>query len=118
MTGNGVDFTWRNILQPSEMPWITDHKLEDQVVFPAAGYIAMAVEAVSQIAGIKKVLKEGQRNIGFELRNINIAAPLNIPDENDTTSKDLELHTTMSPRKISGANNSVDWHDFSISSFF
>jgi len=29
----------------------------------------------------------------------------------------LELHTTMSPRKLSTANNSVDWHDFSVSSW-
>ncbi|MCJ1468406.1 hypothetical protein MMC07_007034 [Pseudocyphellaria aurata] len=118
LTGNGIDFTWRNILKPSEMPWIKDHKLEDQVVFPAAGYIAIAIEAVSQIAGIKKQLKERQHHYGFELRNVNVSAALNVPDENDSAAKDLELHTTMSLRKISGTNTSVDWHDFSISSFF
>ncbi|RYP19020.1 hypothetical protein DL765_003603 [Monosporascus sp. GIB2] len=37
LTGNGTEYTWRNLLQPSEMPRIKDHKLEDQVVFPAAG---------------------------------------------------------------------------------
>lgn len=118
LTGNGIDFTWRNILKPSEMPWIKDHKLEDQVVFPAAGYIAVAIEAVSQIAGIKQQLKERQHDFGFELRNINVKAALNVPDENDSAGKDLELHTTMSLRKISGTNTSVDWHDFSISSLF
>ena len=117
LTGNGIDFTWRNILKPSEMPWIKDHKLEDQVVFPAAGYIAIAIEAVSQIAGIKQQLKERQHALSFELRNVNVSAALNVPDENDSAAKDLELHTTMSLRKISGANTSVDWHDFSISSF-
>lgn len=118
LTGNGIDFTWRNILKPSEMPWFKDHKLEDQVVFPAAGYIAIAIEAVSQIAGIKQQLKERQHPLGFELRNVNISAALNVPDENDSAGKDLELHTTMSLRKISGANTSAVWHDFSISSFF
>ena len=117
LTGNGIDFTWRNILKPSEMPWIKDHKLEDQVVFPAAGYMAIAIEAVSQIAGIKQQLKERQHDLGFELRHVNVSAALNVPDENDSAAKDLELHTTMSLRKISGANTSVDWHDFSISSF-
>ena len=116
LTGNGIDFTWRNILKPSEMPWIKDHKLEDQVVFPAAGYIVIAIEAVSQIAGIKQQLKERQHDLGFELRNVNVSAALNVPDENDSAAKDLELHTTVSLRKISGANTSVDWHDFSISS--
>ncbi|KAI0120147.1 polyketide synthase [Nemania sp. FL0031] len=118
LAGNGIDYTFRNILQPNEMPWLKDHKLEEQVVFPAAGYVAMAVEAVSQVTGIKKQLKEGGRDISFELRNVNISAALNIPEENDSAGKDLEVHTTISPRRISGANVSIDWHDFSISSLF
>ncbi|KAJ8130208.1 hypothetical protein O1611_g3422 [Lasiodiplodia mahajangana] len=118
LAGNGIDYTFRNILQPNEMPWLKDHKLEEQVVFPAAGYVAMAVEAVSQVTGIKKQLKESGHDISFELRNVNISAALNIPEENDSAGKDLEVHTTISPRRISGANISVDWHDFSISSLF
>ncbi|KAK7738594.1 Type I Iterative PKS [Diatrype stigma] len=114
LTGNGIDFTWRNVLKPSEMPWIQDHKLEDQVVFPGAGYIAMAIEAVTQVTGLKPQLKDGKTKAGFELRHVNISAALPVPEENNM--KDLELHTTMSLRKTSGANTSVDWHDFSISS--
>ncbi|OBR11662.1 Beta-ketoacyl synthase domain-containing protein [Colletotrichum higginsianum IMI 349063] len=125
LTGNGIDYTWRNCLRPNEMPWIKDHKLEDEVVFPAAGYMAMAIEAVSQITGVKQQLKENKKkgsgnsnNIGFELRNVNISSALVVPEDTDEAAKDLELHTTMSLRKISGANASADWHDFSISSFF
>jgi acyl transferase domain-containing protein len=112
LTGNGIDYTWRNVLKPSEMPWIQDHKLEDQVLFPAAGYMAMAIEAVSQVEGAEK-----NKKAAFEFRHINISAALAIPDENDAAAKDLELHTTMSQRKISAAQSSVDWHDFSISSW-
>ncbi|KAF7539879.1 hypothetical protein G7054_g1806 [Neopestalotiopsis clavispora] len=119
LTGNGIDYTWRNCLKPKEMPWIEDHKLEDQVVFPGAGYMAMAIEAVSQVTGIKHQLKDGsKKDVGFELRNVNISAALVIPNETDEAAKDLELHTTMSRRKISGANASADWHDFNISSIF
>jgi acyl transferase domain-containing protein len=118
LTGNGIDFTWRNILKPSEMLWIKDHKLEGQVVFPAAGFIAVAIEAVSQVTGIKKQLEERQHDLGFELRNINVITALNIPDEKDSAGKDLELHTTIFLRKISGTSTSTDWHDFSISSLF
>lgn len=119
LTGNGIDYNWRNILKPSEMPWLEDHKLEKQVVFPAAGYVAMAIEAMTQVAGIKKQLRDGHaRNLGLELRNVNISAALNVPAEDDSAGKDLELHTTMSPRRISAANTSVDWHDFAISSFY
>lgn len=117
LTGNGIDFTWRNLLRLSEIPWLRDHKLEDQIVFPAAGYIALAIEAVSQISGVKDKLPA---QLAFEFRNVNINTALNIPDdERDvySTAKDLELHTTMSARKISNANSSADWHDFSVSSW-
>ncbi|KAK6210523.1 hypothetical protein LQW54_006131 [Pestalotiopsis sp. IQ-011] len=117
LTGNGLDFAWRNRLRLTEVPWLMDHKLENQVVFPGAGYVAMAVEALSQIAGIKKQLKEDNGDFGFELRNVKISAALNVPEDNDSAAKDLELHTTMSRHRISGANTSTDWHDFSISSF-
>lgn len=114
LTGNGIDFTWRNILKPSEMPWIKDHKLEDQVIFPAAAYLALAIEAVSQITGVKE--KPTARK-AFDFRNVSIAAALNVPEENDPAAKDLELHTTMSPRRLSGASVSNEWYEFAVSSW-
>lgn len=111
LTGNGIDYSWRNLLRLSDMPWMEDHKLEAQIVFPAAAYIALAIEAILQVAGSKD--KPLERDT-FELRNVNISAAFVVPEKN---SDDLELHTTMSPRKLSTANNSVDWHDFSISSW-
>jgi hybrid polyketide synthase / nonribosomal peptide synthetase ACE1 len=44
------DIRWRNILQPTEIPWLKDHRLQGQVVFPAAGYITLALEAILQIS--------------------------------------------------------------------
>ncbi|KAH6638603.1 polyketide synthase [Truncatella angustata] len=117
LTGNGIDFTWRNLLRLSEVPWLKDHKLEDQIVFPATGYMALAIEAVSQITGSKA---KPANQLAFEFRNVNISAALNVPDEERdvySSAKDMELHTTMSPRKISNANSSADWHDFAVSSW-
>ncbi|KAG4216942.1 hypothetical protein PC116_g34577, partial [Phytophthora cactorum] len=117
LTGNGIDFTWRNLLRLSETPWLRDHKVEDQIVFPATGYMALAIEAVSQIAGAKG---KQASELAFEFRNLNISAALHVPDEERdvySTAKDLEIHTTMTPRKISNANSSVDWYDFAISSW-
>ncbi|KAI9157871.1 Polyketide synthase-nonribosomal peptide synthetase ACE1 [Paramyrothecium foliicola] len=39
------DMRWRNILRPSEIPWLLGHLLQDQIVFPAAGYMVSAMEA-------------------------------------------------------------------------
>ncbi len=44
------EFQWRKILQPSEMPWLKGHMLQGQTVFPATGYVSMAVEAIKTIA--------------------------------------------------------------------
>ncbi|KAJ4388088.1 hypothetical protein N0V93_008693 [Gnomoniopsis smithogilvyi] len=39
------DIRWRHILKPAEIPWLMGHLLQDQIVFPAAGYLATALEA-------------------------------------------------------------------------
>ncbi|KAL8903527.1 MAG: hypothetical protein Q9207_003861 [Kuettlingeria erythrocarpa] len=40
--------SWKATIRLQELPWLTDHKLGDNVVMPAAGYLAMAVEAMFQ----------------------------------------------------------------------
>ncbi|PYI00038.1 beta-ketoacyl synthase domain-containing protein [Aspergillus ellipticus CBS 707.79] len=37
---------WRNLLRPTEIAWIRGHQLQNQIVFPAAGYVATALETV------------------------------------------------------------------------
>ncbi|GAA83278.1 KR domain-containing protein [Aspergillus luchuensis IFO 4308] len=46
------DPSWRNMIYPEQVPWLLDHRVSGNIVFPAAGYIMMAVEAVQQIAPI------------------------------------------------------------------
>ena len=48
--------SWRNILSLSEVSWLTGHALQGQTVFPAMGYVAMAVEAIAAIAGTMRPL--------------------------------------------------------------
>ncbi|KAI2628872.1 lovastatin nonaketide synthase [Hypoxylon sp. NC1633] len=42
---------WRNIIRLAEVPWLKDHTIDGQVVFPAAGMVAMAIEALMQLLG-------------------------------------------------------------------
>ncbi|KAA6407229.1 MAG: hypothetical protein FRX48_09031 [Lasallia pustulata] len=37
--------SWRNLLRPREVTWIHGHQLQNQTVFPAAGYVVTALEA-------------------------------------------------------------------------
>ncbi|CAG8380102.1 unnamed protein product [Penicillium salamii] len=42
---------WRNLVNLENVPWLRDHRVGDDIVFPAAGYVALAVEAITQIRG-------------------------------------------------------------------
>ena len=46
---------WKHILRPKEIPWIQGHQLQDQVVFPAAGYISSAFEASKALVDIQNI---------------------------------------------------------------
>ncbi len=40
--------SWQKVLQIKQLKWPESHKFEETVIFPGAGYIAMAIEAISQ----------------------------------------------------------------------
>ncbi|KAI8962427.1 hypothetical protein F5Y11DRAFT_365984 [Daldinia sp. FL1419] len=48
--GNGREYQWRNFLSIREIPWLEGHKIQGQVVYPAAGYVSMALAASQVIA--------------------------------------------------------------------
>ncbi|KAK8070927.1 putative polyketide synthase [Apiospora hydei] len=96
---NGIDWSWRNIPRLSEMPWLRDHKLESQVTL-----------------GLKPRLVAGEA-MGFEGRSINISAPFLVRDESDPEFEHTELHTTLCQQKISTADASSDWYEFTVSSW-
>lgn len=54
--GTEEEWRWQNVLKPKEIPWLSGHALQGQTVFPATGYIALAMEASMQIAG-RRVVK-------------------------------------------------------------
>ncbi|KAI1176375.1 beta-ketoacyl synthase domain-containing protein [Nemania sp. FL0916] len=42
--------SWRNLLRTKELAWVSGHQLQNQTVFPAAGYLATALEASRSLA--------------------------------------------------------------------
>lgn len=50
-----LDLRWNNFLKTSEISWLDGHQLQGQTVFPAAGYVAMALEAAKVMAGSRPV---------------------------------------------------------------
>ncbi|KAI1637132.1 hypothetical protein F4809DRAFT_640890 [Biscogniauxia mediterranea] len=48
--GNESEYRWRNFLSAQEISWLEGHQIQGQMVFPAAGYVSMALEAAQVIA--------------------------------------------------------------------
>ncbi|RYP65138.1 hypothetical protein DL769_006417 [Monosporascus sp. CRB-8-3] len=46
---NGEEVRWRNIIKLSEMEWLQGHQFQGQVLFPAAGYVSMVMNAALQL---------------------------------------------------------------------
>ncbi|KAJ5549646.1 polyketide synthase, partial [Penicillium frequentans] len=105
--GNLITFGWRNRLLLDNVPWLRDHKLADETVFPAAGYLCMAAEAVLQVNGLEMSGDLTQYSVSFH--NVDLPNALPIGDQ-----EAIELYTELSPREISNLATFHDWHDFRI----
>ncbi|KAK5996471.1 Highly reducing polyketide synthase srdA [Cladobotryum mycophilum] len=107
--GNGKDFIFRNLLRLDDVSWLRDHKHGEAVVFPAAGYLAMATEAIAQITDADKSLRPS-----FHFSNVNFADRLLLSTE---VSAQAEVFTTLYKSAITKTTTSETWWDFSISSY-
>ncbi|OLN97381.1 Lovastatin diketide synthase LovF 1 [Colletotrichum chlorophyti] len=90
---------WRCKLRLEDVPWLRDHVVLGDIVFPAAGYITMVGEALRQLKG----------TVDFTLSHVSLEAALVLSDSS------VELVTVLNPAK---RNSSLEpgWYDFSVSS--
>ncbi|PKY00833.1 beta-ketoacyl synthase domain-containing protein [Aspergillus campestris IBT 28561] len=44
------NLSWKAVLRPQDIPWVHDHQIQGQSVFPAAGYAVTALEAAPFLA--------------------------------------------------------------------
>ncbi|THV54035.1 hypothetical protein BGAL_0036g00340 [Botrytis galanthina] len=92
---------WRNVLCLDDLPWIRDHVVSPNIVFPGTGYIAMAGEAIRQVTGIDD----------FTIRNFSLDTAMIIQE-----SSTLEIMFTLRPCRLTMSLNS-DWHEFAVFSY-
>ena len=103
---NPLEPRWRNHLRTSEIPWVNDHKVQSNVIYPAAGYVVMAIEAASQRATERAVT-----NItGYRLREISVGSALIIPEQ----SGEVEILVTFKPYSESSRSASDVWDEFCV----
>ena len=95
---------WRGFLRLSEKQWIGDHQIQGSILYPAAGYLAMALEAARQIAEKDRVISQ------FRLRDIQIPAAAVVTEE-----VDLECIFQLRPHLVATRDRSATWLEFTVS---
>lgn len=68
------EYKWRNYLKLNEIPWLGGHQIQGQTIFPAAGYLVMALE------GLKK-LSYGKEIRLIEIQDFKILQAISINDD-------------------------------------
>ena len=101
--------TWRNKLRLKDLPWLQDHRLKPHSILPAAGYLAMAVEAIFQLHHNRE---DAEPIDGFELRNVEIKAALSIPNDEIGVDVMFNMHAVA----LTTSRPSTRWFDFSVTS--
>nr|QEE83323.1 polyketide synthase 2122 [Alternaria oxytropis] len=104
------EHTWRNFLRCAENPWIREHKVQGDILYPGAGMLVMAIEAAHQLAEETNA----DEIYGFELRDVSIDTALRVPD----TEKGIEVMTQLHNRRTgTRAAPSSTLYEFTVSSW-
>ncbi|KAK8225326.1 beta-ketoacyl synthase domain-containing protein [Phyllosticta capitalensis] len=100
--------TWRNFLRCGENPWIREHKVQGDILYPGAGMVVMAIEGARQIADPNEEIH------GYELRDVAITNALRVPDD----EKGVEVMVNFHPRRTgTKAAPSATLNEFTVSSW-
>ncbi|KAL9074401.1 MAG: hypothetical protein Q9157_004404 [Trypethelium eluteriae] len=99
---------WRQFFRIDDAPWVRDHIVDSTTLYPAAGFICRAIEAMAQIT---KAQKTDKNILGYRLRDIEFQQALIVPDVGES----LEIQTTLTSvhEKAIGLQG---WMQFAISS--
>ena len=104
---NSLEPRWRNIVRLSEVPWVNDHVVQSNILYPAAGFLAMAIEAEHQ----RRTTKNDDIK-GYSLREITIGHSLIIP----RNANKVETMISLRPNSESLRVPSDVWDEFCVSS--
>lgn len=84
---------WRGFFRVSENPWLQDHKVQNEILYPAAGMVVMAIEAAGQV--VYDFINQPSDVLDFEVSNFEIKAPMVVPTD------DGGLEHCMNAKRIS-----------------
>ncbi|KAF4902544.1 Highly reducing polyketide synthase alt5 [Colletotrichum fructicola] len=104
---NPFEPSWQNVLRQDELPWLEDHAVMGAVLFPAAGYLVIAMEALRTLAR-----KKNYPLYGVELLDVQFETGLTLEDHEsalESTNRGQGIRLTLKPRAMD------EWeYDFTI----
>lgn len=95
---------WRNWIRVSENPWLEDHKVSGNTLYPAAGMLVMAIEASRQLADQDKELG------AFKFTDVSFHHALQIPED----ALGVESHFYLKPFKENKLSTFSEWNEFQL----
>lgn len=98
---------WRNVISADAQPWIRQHRIHNNSVYPMAGFLAMAVEAVAQQAALHQLALDR-----IEIREVTVGRALTVPE-----ASFVETMLSMRPCTSTSGNSPNVWHEFRIFSW-
>jgi acyl transferase domain-containing protein len=97
--------SWRQIVRISESPWLRDHVVQGNILYPGAGFVCLAIEAMKQLANTDSDAPA----LGYKLRNVEIHQALVVPDNVDG----IEVQTVL--RSVSDKTiGARGWKQFEV----
>ncbi|KAI0430353.1 polyketide synthase [Xylaria sp. FL1042] len=100
---NKNNAVWRHRISIVENPWLADHKVFDDILYPAAGMLVMAIEASRQISDLTKTLK------GFRFSDVAFKQALKVPTEGG-----VESHFYLRPCIETSVMHGKGWNEFQL----
>ncbi|KAI9375916.1 hypothetical protein BJX61DRAFT_539371 [Aspergillus egyptiacus] len=100
MGSTDLEPSWRNNLSLDDAPWLFGHRIMGKTLFPGAGYIAMAGEAIQQVTS--------SQGVAYQINHLLLKHALFIE-----STECVELITNLRRARVSDLQDS-DWYDFTI----
>lgn len=104
---------WRQTVRVSENPWLRDHVVQGNILYPGAGFVCLAIEGMRQLTDMTDVDPTDNKtgDVSYRMRDVEMLQALVVPDN----AEGVEMHTVLRPvdDKTIGARG---WRQFEVSS--
>ena len=95
---------WTNTIRLSELPWLADHKIQGDILFPGAGMLCAALEGIQQLVDEEKTVHS------FEFRDVSLHRALVIPSDGE----DIQIMLSLKAHKGGAKATEIPWYDFAV----